>query len=150
MYEGIEKAAPDICTYVDDGLTMLTPGEEAQMTGKIDKQLLELKGFTFDGDTGRTLGDLYEAVNAIGGTKDAPFALPFYVEGHERPAAVNSYLGPEGRRFHIIWYSDNSGLSHVDDVILDAPSLAKDKETDSCETCGEGIHGIMEELEKER
>ncbi len=118
------------------------------MAGEIHKQLLDLKGFTFDGETGRTLRGLYEAVEAIGGSKDTPFMLPFQLEGHDRPAVVNSYLDPEGGRFHVIWYSDKSGLSHLSDVILDAPSLARDKQNDSCEACGEGIHGILEELKK--
>ncbi len=120
------------------------------MSERIDKQLMDLKGFTFDGDTGRTLRDLYQSVDAIGGTKDAPFVQPFQLDGHEPPAAVNAYLDPEGRRFHIIWYSDTSGLSHVENVIFDAPSLARDKQTDSCEGCSEGTLGILEELQRDR
>ena len=115
------------------------------MTKEIDKQLIGLKGFTFDGDTGRTLSDLYEAVNTIGGTRDTPFVSPSRLEGSERPAAVNSYLDPDGRRFHIIWHSDNSGLSHVVDVILDAPSLAREEAAGSCEMCG-GVCSIPGEL----
>jgi len=119
------------------------------MSGEMEKQLLDLKGFTFDGDSGRKLSDLYEAVNTIGGAKDTPFVLPFHREGHERPAVVNAYLDPEGRRFHIIWYSEKSGLSRVDDVILDAPSLEREKATDSCESCSQSFQGILEELGKE-
>ena len=143
------KMPADIYSHVDDDHTMWGIEKEMQMSGEMDKQLLDLKGFTFDSDTGRKLSDLYEAVNTIGGTKDTPFVLPFRLEGHERPAVVNAYLDPEGRRFHIIWYSEQSGLSRVDDVILDAPSLAKEKRTDSCDSCGDGILGIMEELAKE-
>ena len=118
---------------------------------KIDKQLLDLKEFTFGGDTGRTLSDLYEAVNTIGGTKDAPFVIPLWLEGNERPAAVNSYLDPEGKRFHIIWCSDNSGLSHVVDVIFDAPSLARERHSDgSCEMCGIEMMKEMLQAETER
>ena len=119
------------------------------MAGGIDKQLLDLKDFTFDGDTGRTLRDLYDSVNAIGGTKDAPFVRPFQLEGHGRPAVVNAYLDPEGRRFHVIWCSDPSGLSRVDSIVFDAPSLVKEEQAESCESCGEGIHGILTELGKD-
>jgi hypothetical protein len=119
------------------------------MPEETDNPLMSLKGYTFDGDTGRTLNDLYEAVYTIGGTKDRPFVRPFYIKGHERPAVVNAYLDPEGNRFHIIWYSDPSGLSHVDNIILDAASLAKEAETDSCDTCGEGIYSILKEIGKE-
>ena len=119
------------------------------MSEQIDGQLLGLKGFTFDGDTGKTLSDLYETVNAIGGTRDAPFIKPLRLEGQERPAVVNSYVDPEGRRFHVIWRSDNSGLSFVVDVILDAPSLAREENADSCGTCCGDISGILEELARE-
>ena len=119
------------------------------MSREMDNQLLDLRGFAFDGDTGRTLRDLYEAVDKMGGTKDAPFRKPFHLEGHDRPAVVNSYLDPEGRRYHVIWYSDKSGLSHVSDVIPDAPSLAKEERADACGTCADDIHGILEELHKE-
>ena len=115
------------------------------MSKEIDKQLVGLKGFTFDGDTGRTLSDLYEAVNTIGGTKDAPFVMPSWLKGDEKPVVVNSYFDPEGKRVHVIWNSDNSGLSHVVDVILDAPSLAKEKAAGSCEMCG-GVCSIPGEL----
>jgi len=116
----------------------------------MNKQILDLKGYTFDGDTGRSLRDLYEAVTTIGGTKDSPFVQPYRLEGHDRPAVVNAYLDAEGGRFHIIWYSDKSGLSHVDDVIFDAPSLARHEQADSCDTCGEGLQGIMQELVKDK
>ena len=115
----------------------------------MDNQLLELKGFTFDGDTGRTLGNLYEAVGAIGGAKDAPFVRPFKLEGHDRPAVVNAYVDPEGRRFHVIWYSDEAGLSHVHNVVFDAPSLEKKKQVDSCDACGEDIYTVLGELHKD-
>ena len=111
------------------------------MSESTDKQLMSLKGFTFDGDTGRTLGDLYEATQALGCTRDIPFVMPAWLEGGERPVAVNSYLDPEGKRVHVLWESEHSGLSHVVDVILNAPSLAKEKGEDSCETCG-GACGI--------
>ena len=119
------------------------------MYREIDKQLLELKGFTFDGDTGRTLRSLYQAVDTIGGTKDVPFVRPYQRQGHDRPAVVNAYLDPEGRRFHIIWYSDDAGLSHVDNVIFDAPSLAEDRRIESCDACGGGIYNILSELDKD-
>ena len=110
------------------------------MTENINKELTGLKGFTFDGNTGRTLSDLYEAVNKIGYTTDTPFVMPSWREGDERPVVVNSYLDPEGKRVHIVWHSDDSGLSHVTDIILDAPSLAKEKEASSCEMCGGGCN----------
>jgi hypothetical protein len=119
------------------------------MSGEMEKQLLDLKGFTFDSDTGRKLSDLYETVNTIGGTKDNPFVLPYQLEGHERPAVVNAYLDSDGKRFHVIWYSDTAGLSHVRDVKFDAPSLARATQTDSCDACGEGMHGILEEMVKD-
>ena len=151
---GVFTAKGRIETSADGGARgddhpMLILEKEDEMSGELHQQLQDLKGFTFDGDTGRTLGGLYEAVDTIGGTKDTPFVLPYHLEGHDRPAVVNAYLDPEGRRFHVIWYSDKSGLSHVDDVVLDAPSLATDKHTDSCEACGQGIHGIMEEIRNE-
>ena len=107
------------------------------MSEKVDSILMLLKGFTFDGDTGRTISDLYAAVNGTGCTRDTPFAMPYWLEGDERPAGVNSYLDPEGRRVHIVWQSDASGVSRVIDVVLDAPSLAKEKheEGESCEMC---------------
>jgi hypothetical protein len=114
------------------------------MSESIDKQLIGIKGFTFDGDTGRKLGDLYEAVLATGCTRDAPFVSPAWLEGGERPVAVNSYMDPEGKRVHVLWESENSGLSHVVDVVLNAPSLAKEKGEDSCEMCG-GACGIPPE-----
>ena len=58
--------------------------------------------------------------------------------------AVNSYLDPEGKRVHVLWESEHSGLSHVVDVILNAPSLAKEKGEDSCEMCG-GVCGVPPE-----
>ena len=107
------------------------------MSEKVDGILMLLKGFTFDGDTGRTISDLYAAVDGTGCTKDTPFVMPLWLEGDERPAGVNSYLDPEGKRVHVLWQSDDSGLSRVVDVILNAPSLAREKheEGDSCEMC---------------
>jgi len=111
------------------------------MSESINEQLMDLKGFTFDGDTGRTIDDLYEAVTTMGCTMDSPFIMPLWPEGSQRPSAVNSFLDPEGKRFHIVWSSDDSGLSRVVDVILDAPSLAKESVAETCETCG-GACGI--------
>ena len=118
------------------------------MSESIDKQLLGLKGFTFDGDTGRTLSDLYEAVEATGCTQDTPFVMPSWLEGDQRPSVVNSYLDPEGKRVHIVWGSDNSGFSRVVDVILNAPALAKDEASDSCNMCN-GICGIQGDFEND-
>ncbi|UCB43789.1 MAG: hypothetical protein JSV77_03840 [Dehalococcoidales bacterium] len=107
------------------------------MAESVDDVLMLLKGFSFDGDTGRTISDLYTAVSGTGCTRDTPFAMPVWLEGDERPAGVNSYLDPEGKRVHIVWQSDNSGVSHVIDVVLDAPSLAKEphEEGESCDMC---------------
>jgi hypothetical protein len=107
------------------------------MSESVDNILMLLKGFSFDGDTGRTIHDLYAAVNGTGCTRDIPFAMPLWLEGDERPAGVNSYLDPEGKRVHIIWQSDSSGVSRVVDVVLNAPSLAREKhaEGESCEMC---------------
>ncbi len=120
------------------------------MSESVDSKLMLLKGFTFDGDTGRTISDLYSAVSGTGCTRDTPFAMPLWLEGDERPAGVNSYLDPEGKRIHIIWQSDNSGTSRVVDVILNAPSLAREKpEGESCDICSidimkEMLQGEME------
>ena len=120
------------------------------MAENIDNILMLLKGFTFDGDTGRTLKDLYAAVNGTGCTRDAPFIMPKRLEGYERPAAVNSYLDPEGRRIHVIWNSDNSGLSTVVDIILDAPSMAREKsEEESCDICSVNMMEQLAELHAE-
>ncbi len=106
------------------------------MSEKIDSILTLLKGFSFDSDTGRTINDLYSAVSGTGCTKDTPFVMPWWVEGEETPAAVNSFLDPDGRRVHVIWRSDASGLSQVIDVIFDAPSLAKpEREGGECDAC---------------
>ena len=110
------------------------------MDDKLRNQLMLLKGFTFDGDTGRVLDDLYKAVSGMGLTRDTPFVSPLWLEDDEIPAVVNSYLEPEGKRVHIVWQSDDSRLSRVVDVILNAPTLAKEKEAGSCEMCsGSGI-----------
>ena len=118
------------------------------MSEGVDDKLMLLKGFSFDGDTGRTLDDLYAEVSGTGCTRDDPFVMPLQLEGHERPAVVNGYLDPEGKRVHIIWKSDRSGLSHVVDVILNAPSLARERHSDeACETCS--IEMMKEMLQEE-
>ena len=117
------------------------------MSEKIDNTLMLLKGFTFDGDTGRTIRDLYSAVSGTGCTRDAPFVTHLRLEGDERPAGVNSYLDPEGKRVHIVWKSDDSGLSRVVDVVLNAPSLAREKpEGESCDLCS---IEMMEQISKQ-
>lgn len=106
------------------------------MSEGVDSILMLLKGFTFDGDTGRTIRDLYAAVSGTGCTRDTPFTMPLWLEGDDVPSGVNSYLNPEGKRVHIIWQSDGSGLSRVVDVVLDAPSLAREKpEGEACDMC---------------
>ncbi len=106
------------------------------MSDKTDGILTLLKGFSFDGDTGRTIRDLYAAVDGTGCNRDAPFVMPYWLEGNETPAAVNSFLDPEGKRVHVVWQSDDSGLSQVIDVLFDAPSLAKEKhEGGECDAC---------------
>lgn len=106
------------------------------MPEDVDRILMLLKGFTFDGDTGRTIADLYAAVSGTGCTRDAPFAMPVWLEGDDVPSGVNSYLDPEGRRVQVVWQSDGSGLSRVVDVVLDAPSLAREKpEGPGCDIC---------------
>ena len=62
------------------------------MSESIDSKLMLLKGFTFDGDTGRTINDLYNAVSGTGCIKDTPFVMPLWLEGCERPAGVNSFI----------------------------------------------------------
>jgi len=122
--------------------------QEQNMSESVDGKLMLLKGFTFDGDTGRTIGDLYSAVSGTGCTRDTPFAMPLWLEDDERPAGVNSYIDPEGKRVHIIWQSDDSGVSRVVDVILNAPSLAREKpEEGSCEMCS--IDMMKEMLQEE-
>ena len=117
------------------------------MSESVDSVLMLLKGFTFDGDTGRTITDLYAAVSGTGCTRDTPFVMPLWLEDDERPAGVNSYLGPEGKRVHIVWQSDASGLSRVVDVVLDAPSLAREKpEGESCDLCS--INMMKEMMEQ--
>lgn len=122
--------------------------QEQNMSESVDGKWMLLKGFTFDGDTGRTIGDLYSAVSGTGCTRDTPFAMPLWLEDDERPAGVNSYIDPEGKRVHIIWQSDDSGVSRVVDVILNAPSLAREKpEEGSCEMCS--IDMMKEMLQEE-
>ncbi|UCH42557.1 MAG: hypothetical protein JSW16_07045 [Dehalococcoidales bacterium] len=120
------------------------------MPENINDTLMLLKGFTFDGDTGRTIQDLYSAVTGTGCTKDTPFAMPSWVEGDEKPVAVNSYLDPEGKRVHIIWRSDTSGLSRVIDVVLNAPSLAKDKPAEaSCDVFHIDMMEMIQQIAEE-
>jgi len=126
--------------------------QEGDMSEKVDSMLMLLKGFSFDGDTGRTISDLYSAVSGTGCTRDTPFAMPIWLEGDDRPAGVNSYLDPEGKRVHIVWQSEVSGVSRVVDIVLDAPSLAREKHADgeTCDMCSidmmkEMLQGDMEE-----
>ena len=116
------------------------------MSESVDNKLMLLKGFSFDGDTGRTIDDLYAAVSGTGCTRDDPFIMPLWLEGDKRPVAVNSYLDPEGKRVHIVWQSDRSGLSRVVDVILNAPSLARERHSDGpCEMCNiEMMKGMLQ------
>ena len=121
------------------------------MSESVDSILMLLKGFTFDGDTGRTIGDLYAAVSGTGCTRDTPFVMPLWLEGDERPAGVNSYLDPEGKRVHVLWQSDDSGVSRVVDVILNAPSLAREKPAGgSSEMCSIDMMKEMSQEETER
>lgn len=107
------------------------------MPENVDSILMLLKGFTFDGDTGRTITDLNTAVTGTGCTKDAPFVAPFWLEGDERPAGLNRYLDPDGKRVHVVWQSDNFGLSRVIDVILNAPAPPEaHSDGGSCDACG--------------
>ena len=121
------------------------------MSESVDNILMLLKGFTFDGDTGRTISDLYAAVSGTGCTRDTPFVIPLWREGDETPLGVNSYLDPEGKRVHVIWQSDDSGLSRVVDVVLNAPSLAKEKPVgESCEMCSIEMMKQMSQDEMDR
>ena len=118
------------------------------MSESVDNKLMLLKGFSFDGDTGRTIDDLYAAVSGIGYTRDDPFVMPLWLEGDERPVAVNSYLDAEGKRVHIIWKLDCLGLSRVVDVVLNAPPLVMERHSDgSCEMCS--IDMMKEMLQEE-
>ena len=121
------------------------------MSGSVDNTLMLLKGFTFDGDTGRTIGDLYSAVSGTGCTRDTPFAMHLRLEGDERPAGVNSYLDPEGKRVHIVWKCDDFGLSRVVDIVLNAPSLAREKpEGESCDLCSTNMmQEMMEQMSQQ-
>ena len=119
------------------------------MSQSVDDVLMLMRGFTFDGDTGRTVRDLQAAVGGTGCTRDAPFATPKRIKGEARPAGVYSYLDPEGKRVHIVWQSDASGLSRVIDVILGAPSLAREKhEGESCDICS--VQMMQEMFKQER
>ncbi len=108
------------------------------MTEATRKQVTRLKEFTFDGGTGRTLRDLYQAVGAAGYRRDAPFVMPSWREGDQTPVVLNSYLDGEGNRIHVVWQSDDAGLSQVVDIIDDAPSLEKVRaaDADACDACG--------------
>ena len=118
------------------------------MSESVDNKLMLLKGFSFDGDTGRTIDDLYAAVSGIGCTRDDPFITPLWLVGDERPVAVNSYLDREGKRVHIIWKLDGLGLSRLVDVILNAPPLAMERHSDgSCGMCS--IEMMKEMLQEE-
>ena len=121
--------------------------EEKDMSEDVDNKLMLLKGFSFDGDTGRTLDDLYAAVSGTGCTRDDPFIMPLRLEGDEIPAAVNSFLDPEGKRVHIIWKLDTLGSSRVVDVVLNAPSLAIEKHShESCDMCSiDMMKGMLQE-----
>ncbi len=121
------------------------------MSESVDNKLMLLKGFSFDGDTGRTIDDLYAAVSGTGCTRDDPFVMPLWLEGHERPAGVNGYLDPEGKRVHIIWQSDRSGLSRVIGVVLNAPTLARERPADeSCDACSIEMMKEMLQEQSER
>jgi hypothetical protein len=124
--------------------------QEEDMSENIDDTLMLLKGFTFDGDTRRTIDDLYEAVSGTGCTRDDPFVKPVWLEGETVPAGVNSFLDPEGKRVHIIWQSEGSGLSRVVDVVLNAPTLARERPADeSCDACGANMMEMMKQMAEE-
>ncbi len=112
------------------------------------EKLTQLKGFTFDGDTGRTLRDLYQTVGDAGYTKDAPFVVPSWREGDDTPVVLNSYLDGGGNRVHVVWQSDSAGLSRVVDIIDDAPSLEKVRaaDGDACDACS-GVDAFRETME---
>ena len=119
------------------------------MTEATREKLTRLKGFTFDGDTGRTLRDLYQAVGAAGYTRDAPFVMPSWREGDPTPVVLNSYLDGEGDRVHVVWQSGDTGLSRVVDIIEDAPSLEKVRADDAetCHACG-GVDAFRETMQR--
>jgi len=123
------------------------------MTETTGEQLVQLKGFTFDGDTGRTLSDLYQAVGNAGYRRDAPFVMPSWRKGDARPVVLNSYLDVEGNRVHVVWQSDDSGQSQVIDIITGAPSLEKNQGADAgaCSACGDTavFHEMMQALNDE-
>lgn len=91
------------------------------MAGEQKARLAAMKGFTFDGSTGRRLKDLYDAVNATGCVRDEPFTTPHWNEGEDRPEVVNRYLDSEGKRINVVWNSGSDGTSRVTDVVFDAP-----------------------------
>jgi hypothetical protein len=126
-------------------IPQIASNQEEEVSETANEQLIKLKGFTFDGETGRKLSDLYSAVGETGYTKDAPFVRPTWSGDNPRPGAVNSFLDTEGNRAHLIWQSDDSGLSRVVDIVLNAPSLAREATGDACEACGGdcGISGIV-------
>ncbi len=119
------------------------------MTEATRKQVTRLKGFTFDGDTGRTLRDLSEAVGAAGYRRDAPFVMPSWREGDEIPVVLNSSLDGDGNRVHVVWQSDGAELSRVIDIIDDAPSLEKVRaaDADACDACG-GVAAFRETMQE--
>jgi hypothetical protein len=67
--------------------------KEEGMSDSANDELMLIKGFTFDGDTGKTMSDLYHAAEELGLTRDTPFAMPLWLEGDGRPAVANSYRG---------------------------------------------------------
>ncbi len=106
------------------------------MASEQETKLAALKGFTFDGRTGRKLKDLYNAVNAAGCTRDEPFITPQWNEGADRPEVVNRYLDSAGKRINVVWSSGNDGTSSVTEVVLDAPP-PEPKQKCSCDgACG--------------
>ncbi len=91
------------------------------MASEQKEKLAALKGFTFDGRTGRKLKDLYNAVNATGCTRAEPFVTPRWNEGEDRPEVVNRYLDAAGERVNVVWSSDSDGTSRVTEIVFDAP-----------------------------
>ena len=86
-------------------------------------------------------------VGSAGYTRDAPFVMPSWREGDERPVVLNSYLDGEGNRVHIVWQSNAAGPSRVVDIIDDAPSLEKVR-ADAADACGgvDAFHEMMQAI----